>query len=572
LTETPQLTRKLRTAAMLFAVLALTFLAYVTTFQFKFVYDDESQIVANPLIQQWRYVPYYFGIHVWAFSYPNLAGNYYRPIFLLWLRLNDALFGLKPFGWHLTTVLMHVLATFLVFKLARRLSQRDDLALIAALIFGLHPVHVEPVSWVAGVSESLLAVLLITSFLFYLDWREDKPNTRTYSLLFFALAMFSKETAVLMPPLVFAYEWLQRSETPIIGRFWKSLRPAIPYVGITLIYLYLRSIVLHGLFHRIYTLSRVTNLMTLPSVLWFDVKLLVAPIGLSGFYDLGYVTAPTFKNFVLPLIGVLVAAFGLFYWWWKTRDRLVAFAAVLLILPLLPLMNLSVFVEGEIVHDRYLYLPSIGFALLVAIALSNIPSSESPESIRRPGFMIAAAISIVFLVMTVSQSLYWANNLVLYYRGVAIAPNNNLARNNLANEFEKRGMIPQAISLYEQVLQREPNFWLANYNLGYLFYKNQECQKSVYFLERAAALNPIDGDAMYYLGQCEFNLGHLDLAELALHRSIANDSRILGTRYWLGMVLKKQGRNQEALDYFRAELAKDPNDAKAQMEVESLTK
>lgn len=556
---------------MIFAILALTFIAYAATLQFQFVYDDESQIVANPLIQQWHYTPYYFSIHVWAHTNPNQAGNYYRPIFLLWLRLNDALFGLKPFGWHLTTVLMHVLATFLVFRLAKRISQRDELALIAALVFGLHPVHVEPVSWIAGVTESLLAVLLLTSFLFYLDWREDKPIARTLSLLFFALAILSKETAVLMSPLVFAYEWLQRQNTPVVTRFWRSVRPAIPYVGVTLIYLYLRSIALHGLFHKTYVLSPITNLLTLPSVLWFYVKLLVAPTGLSGFYDLPYVTSLSLRSFVLPLLGVAAVAGGLFFWWWKSRDRVLAFAAVLLILPLLPLMNLGVFVEGEIVHDRYLYLPSIGFALLVAVALSKLPGSAAPGAVRRPGFMLAVGISIVYMILTVNQSLYWANNMVLYFRGVSVAPNNNIARNDLANEFEKRGMMPQAIALYEQVLQREPNFWLANYNLGYLYFKQQDCEKASYFLLRAANLNNIDGDTMFYLGQCEYNMNRLDRAEIALRRAIANDPRILGVRYYLGLTLKKQGRTQEALDYFRAELSKNPNDENARAEVEQMT-
>lgn len=556
---------------MLFAVLVLTFIAYIGTLNFNFVYDDESQIVGNPLVQQWHYVPYYFTIHVWAHTNPNQAGNYYRPIFLLWMRLNDAVFGLKPFGWHLTTVLMHVLATFLVFRLARRLSQRDELSLIAALIFGLHPVHVEPVSWIAGVTESLLAVLLLASFLFYLDWRDDKTNARTFSLVFFTLAIFSKETAVFMAPLVFAYEFLQRENTPFVSRLWRSSRPAIPYVGITLIYLYLRSIALHGLFHKTYILSPLTNLLTLPSVLWFYVKLLFVPVGLSGFYDLPYVTAPTLRNFVLPLLGVIAVASGLFYWWWKTRDRVVAFAAVMLILPLLPLMNLGVFVEGEIVHDRYLYLPSIGFALLVGIALSQLKGSAAPGAVRRPGFMLAIGISIVYMILTINQSLFWANNLVLYFRGVSIAPNNNIARNDLANEFNKRGMVPQAIALYEQVLQREPNFWLANYNLGYLYFKQQECEKAVYFLGRAASLNVIDGDTMFYLGQCEYTLNRLDRAEMALRRAIANDPRILGVRYYLGLTLKKQGRTQEALDYFRAELSKNPKDENARAEVDQLT-
>src|SRR5690348_13249817 len=111
---------------MLLAVLAITFLAYITTLQFKFVYDDGSQIVGNQLIEHWHYLPNYFTVQVWAHVNPNQAGNYYRPIFMIWMLLNEKLFGDNPFGWHLTTVLMHVLATWLVFKLARRLNKSDD--------------------------------------------------------------------------------------------------------------------------------------------------------------------------------------------------------------------------------------------------------------------------------------------------------------------------------------------------------------------------------------------------------------------------------------------------------------
>lgn len=559
-------------------VLALTALAYVATLQFQFVYDDESQIVGNQLIEQWRFVPYYFHIQVWAHINPHQAGNYYRPIFMLWMRLNHALFGFHPFGWHLTTVLMHVLATFFVFKLARRLSGRDDVGLITALIFGLHPVHIEAVAWISGVTEALFAILLIWSFLCYLDWREDRPNSRTYSLLLYAFAIFSKETAVLMMPLVFTYAWLypRDERISVVRRFWISVVPGLPYLGVTLIYLYFRRLALGALFHPVTPLDRATNLLTIPSVLWFYIKLLFVPVGLSAFYDTPYVTSPSLQRFWLPLLGVMIVAAGLFAWWWKTRDRLVAFASALLILPLLPLMNLSVFFNGEIAHDRYLYTPSIGFALLVAIAFVRLGEAGMPESFlefwRKTGMRAALAfITIAFLGLTIWQSLYWADNLVLYNRGVETAPNNNLAVNNLANEFERRKMYPQAIMLYTRVLQRNPNFYLSNYNLGYVAYEAGQCDQAVRFLRRAAALDPTDAGTYYFLAKCEMQLGEMGNAETNLHRAITTDQRLLGPRYTLGVLLKQQGRNKEALDYFRAELVKNPNDVDARRQVEELS-
>lgn len=551
----------------------------MATLQFQFVYDDESQIVGNQLIEYWHYVPFYFHIQVWAHVNPHQAGNYYRPIFMLWMRLNDALFGFHPFGWHLTTVLMHVLATYFVFRLARRLSGRDDVGLITALIFGLHPVHIEAVAWVSGVTEALFAILLIGSFLFFLDWRENRPNARTYSLLLYTFAIFSKETAVLMMPLVFAYVWLypQEENPPIARRFWTSLLPSLPYLGITLIYLYFRRLALSGLFHPITPLPLVTKLLTIPSILWFYLKLLFVPIGLSAFYDTPYVTALSVEHFWLPLAGIAIFAAALFFWWWKTRDRLVAFASVMLVVPLVPLMNFSIFFTGEIAHDRYLYTPSIGFAILAALAIVALGkkirvSGEHPLLESGWGsLIIAAPIAIIFLGLTISQSLYWADNLLLYNRGVQTAPNNNLALNNLANEFARRKMYPQALALYRKVLDRNPNFYFSNYNFGYLSYEAGDYRNGKLFLERAAVLDPTDAGTFYFLAKCEMELGELNEAETNLHRAIDVDPRLLGPRYTLGVLLKQEGRTKEALDYFRAELVKNPNDADARHQLEELT-
>jgi len=549
----------------------LTALAYVATLQFQFVYDDESQIVGNQLIEQWRFVPYYFHMQVWGHII-HQEGNYYRPIFMIWMRLNHALFGFHPFGWHLTTVLMHVLATFLVFKLAKRLSARDDIALIAAAIFGVHPVHVEAVSWVSSVTEALFAVLLISSFLCFLDWRDGRPNARGYSLLLYGLAIFSKETAVVMMPIVFVYAWIypRAEQQSLARRFAKALLPALPYLAITFAYLYPRYLALDGLFHTFTPLPIRTKLLTIPSVLWFYLKLLFVPVGLSGFYDTPYVTSASLGLFWLPLIGISIFAAGLFYWWWKTRDRLVAFASAMLIVPLLPLMNFSVFFQGEIAHDRYLYTPSIGFALLVAIAITSI-GKRLRRSSQWGELLLAAPILAIFVVLTISQSLYWSDNLVLYNRGVQVAPNNNLAVNNLANEFERRKMYPQALALYSKVLERKPNFYLTNFNFGYVSGEAGDFQTCARFLRRAAALDSTDGSTFYYLAKCEIRLNDFDAAETDLHRAMEIDPRLQGPHYTLGLLLKQQGHTQEALDEFRDELYKNPSNADARREVEGLT-
>jgi protein O-mannosyl-transferase len=558
---------------LLTCVLALTALGYISTLSFPFVYDDEAQIVGNQLIEKWHYVPYYFGISVWAHVNPHQAGQYYRPIFMLWMRLNQALFGFHPFGWHLVSVAMHVLATFFVFRLARRLTGRNHIAIIAAAIFGLHPAHVETVAWVSGATDSLLAILLIPSLLFFLNWRENRPNARAWCLLLYALALFSKETAVLTMPFVFVYCWLypRDQNSSLLGRFWKALLPTLPFVAITLFYFYLRILVLHALLYELHPLSLRTHLLTVPSILWFYIRILVWPVGLSAFYHTPYITQPTFSQFWLPLAGVILVAVAIFYWWWKTRDREIVVAAALLVFPLLPLMKFTVFIEGEIAHDRYLYLPSIGFAILMAKAISGIAARfAAGHKALRAELVTTAVVSVTLLGLTIWQSQFWANNLVLYYRGLEIAPQNLLVVNNLANEFEHRKMYPQAISEYFKVLERDPNFYLANYNLGYVFYETGDYKQGAHFLKRAAALDNTDAGTFYYIAICNMKLGEVKEAEENLRRAINVDPRLVGPRYKLGELLKQQGRNAEALLYFKAELEKAPTDEKVRAAVQEL--
>src|SRR5581483_1475899 len=155
--------RNVRPVFLLGLVLLATFAGYSRTLNFEFVFDDEALIVNNPLIRESRFIPSYFERHLVSHVTPHQPGNYYRPVLLLWLFVNYQLFGINPMGWHLSTLLAHLGATVLVYFTGRA----ETLALFAALIFGLHPIHVENVAWIMGVTEPLAAIPTLASFLCY---------------------------------------------------------------------------------------------------------------------------------------------------------------------------------------------------------------------------------------------------------------------------------------------------------------------------------------------------------------------------------------------------------------------
>lgn len=555
-------------------ILFVTLLAYISTAQFQFVYDDGGQIVVNTFIRQWKYFPAYFQTHVWAQFNLHATSNYYRPIFLAWLLINYKLFGLSPAGWHVTTVLAHLVVTYAVYLFALRLTGREIVAAIAALLFGVHPVHLEAVAWISGVTEPLFAMLFIPSFLCHLNFRDGKGRSwMALSLLLFTIAQFSKETAAMMAALVGIYELLfpvpgEASLRPFVSRVWRGILAGLPYAAITLFYIGLRVRALGAFSITNFNVPWQVNLLTIPELLFFYLKLLFWPVGLSAFYDIPYVTAPTWSLFWAPLLVIAALAAVLAWIGVRNRSRTYVYLLVWTVLPLLPVLTLKYFVQGEIAHDRYLYLPSAGFCVLIAMALGKIPWGKLSRDGREPiPVLPAVIIAVLLLGATIWQSTFWANNLLLYKRGVDTAPNNNLARTDLANALIEAGHTVQAMNLYREVLQRDPNFWLAAYNIGYIHYKSGQYEQAENDLLHAIQLYPTDGDEFYYLGLTEEQLGRLDRAQQALEQALRNEPRAIGYRLALGRVLKKEGKLQAALEMFRGELAKNPGDPVTQQEI-----
>jgi protein O-mannosyl-transferase len=563
---------------ILATILLLTFAAYAPTLRFDFVHDDRAQIMENPSIKSWKFLPQYFTHQVWAGYAPGIAGNYYRPVFLLWLRLNDMAFGLHPWGWHLTTILLHLLTTLLVYMLAERLIRDRTTAGIVALLFGLHPVHIEAVAWVSGLTEPLMAIFFILAFLCHLQTRENpEHHTRwkALALLFFVAAILEKETAIVLPLLVAAYEWVYPSEDAtgssapgLARRASTAIKPALPYFLLIIPYLAARIVALKGFSHPLTPYPFTTLLMTSPFLFSFWLRHLFWPVGLGTHYDYGAVEHPTLENFVLPAIATLVIFAIAFIV--ARRSRVVAFSLFWVVLPLLPLMDIRVFARNEFAHDRYLYVPSVGFVILAALALRRLPS---PRTWR--GIPAAQAGVLVLLVPlmglgVVRESAYFSDSWTFYQHCARTAPHNGLAMANYAAALGERGRYPEALQILNRVAKENPDFWFGIYNLALTNYRVGQMTEAEENFKRAIHLDPNVADEHLYMGLVQLKTGRTIEAEASVRRALGLDPHGYGNHFALGIILKQRGEFAQALQEMGAEVANHPENGAAREQIADL--
>lgn len=566
---------RLRDRYSLAAVLLITAVTYLGTLRFGFVYDDFQQILTNPFIKAWRYVPQYFVSSVWKQLFPFDPGNYYRPLFLFWARLNYSVFANRPLGWHATAIALHLLVTWLVFLVVRKMTGRPTAAWLTALIFGLHPIHHEVVAWVSGTTESLFAALFLAAFLAYLKSREgSKTAWMIFSCVLYGLAMLSKETAIVLPGLVFAHSWIADGpaapqETNGYGRrFLRATTWAAFYVPVGLVYLAARYQVLSGFGHMAPNASFSVWLLTLPSVLLFYVKNWFFPVGLSEDYDLFYQAQLSLAHVILPALIVVAILFAL----WMARNymgsRDAGFAAMWIIIPLLPALDFVVFRGGELVHDRYFYVPSMGAALLVALVIERA-GNEGRVVFGQPLHAIAAALvlAIVLPICTIRATSFWRDDITLFTRAHQIAPRNLNAIDNLGVDLIDRLQIDRAQELFDAGLQEDSGNALFLFNQGRVQYIKKNYSKAEEYTRKAIFSNPYAADSYVSLGKIELKLDRpLDAAN-SFRRSVELNPYEPHFHTSYGIVLALNGDCNSAIAQFEAALALSPGDTITQMEM-----
>lgn len=525
-------------ALLLAIAVVLAIAVFLPSTEGEWVYDDERQIVGNLLIQHPSLAGRALLSDVWAFK-GGVSSNYWRPTFVAWMIANHRMFGLDPFGWHLSTILLHAATVAFGYLLLRRVGVSRAVTTACAIIFAVHPVHVESVAWISGATDPLLAAFLLASLWCAAEVARRPRHAGWWaaSLVLYALALGAKEIAIFGPLLAGAVALaVQRDEAAGRTAWVRAGRIAAAYLALAAAYFIARMLVLRG------AIQPSTGGMPLrmvldsaPGVFVFYLRQIFFPVEIGPSYPLRPVTAATwgFRTFWLPLAISFVVLVGLIRW--ATASRLGMVAVLLFALPLAPVFNISAFHVEQIVHDRYLYLPLLGM-LLVVFGAAETLGRRAGWPRPRLGAVLAAAAAVLCIPLTVQTVRYtraWTSESLLWRWAVRTDPGSSLIHTQLGVQFYEDGVDLEARGDREAAAEAYA--------------------ESLAILNRALELNPGLPKPHAMLGRADTLtvLGRFAEAESDVRSMIDYVGPTRDAFERLAIILTAQGRQEEAVATLR---------------------
>jgi len=531
-----------------------------------FVYDDDTQVVKNPYVRSFQFLKEIFTTNVWSFRVGGSISNYYRPIMTLGYLLCYKLFGMRAYGFHLVSLLLHILVVCLVFVLTERLTGDRVCAFVAGALFALHPVHTESVAWIAAVTDLELTFFYLLTFGFFLavarpGGGRSQPTLAAMGVAF-VLALLSKEQAMTLPALATVYEHLyraDRSETSTsqkLGRYGLLWLVGVAYMLFRIHFL--GALAPEEKFRQVTTQQIVLSAIALVGqYVW---KLLW-PVRLCAFYVFHPSTSP-FDLGVLAGLLVLLALAILFLVCWRSREQNVRFASFAILwffATLAPILNAH-WVGENVFTERYLYLPSVGVVWLAGLGASKLWSRAAQAPAQRRALVLAGVtVGGLFAARIVIRNRDWNNDTVLYNRTLDLSPDAYIILNNLGSVYWEEGAADRAESLWQRALAANPNNFIALNNLGLVAGRKKQYSQAAELFQRAIKFRPSYADPHLNLAKAYRLMGLAGPAESELRTALALSPLDPDVSNELGGLLLEQGRVSEAEDQFRASLRDEPN-------------
>jgi len=578
-------------AGVMFIVVA-PLVVYIPAMRGGYIWDDDLYVEENPLLSSPN--------GLWNIWTTGLASQYV-PMVYTTFRFEYSLWGLRPFGYHLTNILLHVFNALLIWLLLSRLKIRG--AWLVSAIFALHPVHTESVAWITERKNVLSLFFCLVSAVAYFQYAfgSGKESTKNRSEIFYQLSTFlflcalaSKVVTCFFPVLLLIVLWWKHGRIIL-----KDIRDLSRFFVLSLVW---------GLFvmwweHKYvagsaveFGLTPIKRILLASHALWFYLGKLFCPVNLTFSYPKWNIE-PTNPLHYTWLFLSLVAAWGIWHWREKLQRGPIAAIAffVVALSPMLGFLSIYTFVFTY-VADHYQYVASIGpitlFVSIGCIAVNRLGKYAQ-------GISMASVVLILLTLGTLTwrQCHIYKDRETLWQDTIRKNPDSLLAHLNLGVEYYNQDRLDEATSQYNKVLQLSPDYAKAYNNLGMVFMKKGNLDEAVKYFFLALQNKPDDASAFKNLGTVFLKKGNLDKAisyfqqalqiapeSAEIHNNLANAFLLQGdfeqatnhyyealrikpnfadAHYNLGFLLDQRGSLDEAiLEYMKA-LKINPNFAQA---------
>ncbi len=544
-------------------LIAVTLTIYSNSLHNDFVFDDISNIVNNPLLTNLRNVPAILGL--------GTGKPLYRPIRHLSYALDFFFSGLNPVAYHISNIIYHAVASFLVFLIVAALTKDRRTALMAGLLFAVHPVQTDSVTYLSGRRDILCGLFFFAGFYAYVRYRQT--GRRGYlggALIAYILSIFSKEMGVTLPVMFFLYDCFaplepqtdfHRLRLAAITAIRKA-RYVYGALAVGMIAFLYYKIVIHNPSHATgyYGGSFINTMLTVARVHLHYLKLLVFPLVLNADYSYNafpVTTSVADPAALLAVLALLVVAY-LLVASLKVHKQ-IAFCGLWYFISLLPVSQIVP--HHELLAEHYLYIPLFAFSFLVSLLFTAIMDQYTRSWPIVTAFVIVVTL---FGARTWARNRDWKDSLTLWKKTVQTAPQCARAHSNLCGALTSIGRLDEAVEECRQALSIKPDASYAYCNLGKAYEAMGRYQEAAKQYRKALQFDPHLALAHFRLGLYLAKHGHLSEAISEFKKSLEREPGWALTHLDLAIAYSKLRDKKKALLHFRKAVELAPKSSIAQ--------
>ncbi|MFA5355879.1 MAG: tetratricopeptide repeat protein [Candidatus Omnitrophota bacterium] len=538
---------KKRIYAQVALIALLGFLVYFNSLSGKFIWDDYCYVKNNSHITSFSYLPGLFTEDIGAGS--GVPSFFYRPFQMVTYMIDYALWGLNEFGYHLINLILHIIVSLCIYWMVTALFEQRVVAFLTSLLFIAHPAHVEAIASISGRAEPLVALFMLVMVILY-SKQLSSGSRKLYALtlLSFVCALLSKENALIAPLLILLYHFT----------FTKKIKPGLflSILAVSLSYIIIRISVLSRLLTESllpYTPDARTFFSRIPgffSALVFYLRILVLP------FDLRVDYGSRLFRFSDPavIIGMAITVFLTVYAFKRRRkDKLLFFSVIWFYITLLPSANIYK-INESFMKEHWLYIPSIGFFLVLARSLVSLYGSR----LKAAAVFSTVALLCFYSYLTARQNVYWSDPIVFMKRSMQYS-DNYVFYEQLGLEYYNRGNFKEAADYYKEAIRRVPGNSRLYEALGVCYKALGRYKDAIAAYQRLLGMRPAESSAYYELGDLYDKAGEASEAVKAYSKAIELSPAYLEAHNNLAALYADTGEVKRAITLWERAVEIDPD-------------